>query len=58
MAGNVLTGAALDMARSTGLPALPWLGLVAVGLLCAAAVATLDRAGRLRPADRTEPAHT
>ncbi|MFI6642045.1 MFS transporter [Streptomyces sp. NPDC050504] len=45
--GNLLTGAALDAARSAGLSALPWLALCALGLLCAAALHGLHRAGRL-----------
>lgn len=57
MAGNAITGATLDLARSAGLPALPWLALVALGLLCATAVAALDRTDRLRPAERTAPSH-
>jgi predicted MFS family arabinose efflux permease len=51
MLGNLLTGTALDLGRATGLPALPWLALTGIGLLCAAGVGRLDRAGRLqRPA--------
>lgn len=53
MLGNLFTGAALDLARTAGLPALPWLSLVAVGLLCATAIATLDRTGWLTPTDKT-----
>ncbi|MFF2352445.1 MFS transporter [Kitasatospora sp. NPDC058115] len=45
--GNLLTGAALDTARSAGLSALPWLGLTVLGLLCAAALHALHRSGRL-----------
>ncbi|MCX5582632.1 MFS transporter [Streptomyces erythrochromogenes] len=58
-AGNLLTGAALDAARASGAPALPWLSLAALGALCAAAVRWLHRSGRLAdpvPAGRTEPA--
>ncbi|WP_420078988.1 MFS transporter [Streptomyces sp. JL4002] len=57
--GNLLTGAALDAARSAGLSALPWLSLLALGVLCGAAVLALHRGGRLAPpaaAERTEPA--
>ncbi|MFE7099205.1 MFS transporter [Streptomyces erythrochromogenes] len=57
--GNLLTGAALDAARASGAPALPWLSLAALGALCAAAVRWLHRSGRLAdpvPAGRTEPA--
>lgn len=46
-AGNVLTGWALDLGTHAGLPFLPWLALTAIGLGCAAAVAALDRSGRL-----------
>ncbi|MDQ4009457.1 MAG: MFS transporter [Actinomycetota bacterium] len=46
--GNLLTGTALDLGRSAGLPALPWLALASIGLLCAAGVGALDRAGRLQ----------
>ncbi|MGW4662025.1 MDR family MFS transporter [Streptosporangium sandarakinum] len=46
-AGNLLSGWALDLGRSVGLPSLPWLGLAAVGAGCAAAVRALDRSGRL-----------
>ncbi|MFZ3495845.1 MFS transporter [Streptomyces sp. 5.8] len=47
--GNLLTGAALDAARSAGMSALPWLALFALGLLCAAALYGLHRTGRLAP---------
>jgi len=51
MLGNLLTGTALDLGRAAGLPALPWLALAGIGVLCAAGVGGLDRAGRLqRPA--------
>ncbi|MEU3216007.1 MFS transporter [Streptomyces sp. NPDC006971] len=45
--GNLLTGAALDAAREAGVPALPWAALTALGLVCAAALSRLHRAGRL-----------
>lgn len=48
MLGNLLTGTALDLGRAAGLPALPWLGLAGLGVLCAAGVGGLDRAGRLQ----------
>ncbi|MFN2479335.1 MAG: MFS transporter [Pseudonocardiaceae bacterium] len=48
MLGNLLTGTALDLGRAAGLPALPWLALAGIGLLCAAGVGGLDRAGRLQ----------
>ncbi|MDA3642552.1 hypothetical protein LZ318_39485 [Saccharopolyspora indica] len=37
----------LDLARSTGLPALPWLTMSVIGLLCAGAIAALQRTRRL-----------
>jgi len=45
--GNLLTGAALDAARAAGVPALPWLALLALGIACAAALQKLRRSGRL-----------
>lgn len=45
--GNLLTGVALDAAREAGMPALPWISLVALGLVCAAALYGLHRSGRL-----------
>ncbi|MDN5697914.1 MAG: hypothetical protein L0G70_08055, partial [Rubrobacter sp.] len=36
-----------DLARATGLTALPWLALLTVGLTCAAGVLALDRRGKL-----------
>ncbi|MGS2586488.1 MFS transporter [Streptomyces hebeiensis] len=48
--GNLLTGASLDAARQAGVPALPWLVLVALGLACSGALHALHRAGRLAPA--------
>ncbi|MCA1695724.1 MAG: MFS transporter, partial [Actinobacteria bacterium] len=48
MLGNLLTGTALDLGRAAGLPALAWLALASIGLLCAAGVGGLDRAGRLQ----------
>ncbi|MFB6840915.1 MFS transporter [Streptomyces sp. NPDC056361] len=45
--GNLGTGVLLDV---TGWSAAPWLGLCAVGLLCAAAMALLARGGRLAEA--------
>jgi hypothetical protein len=55
--GNLASGAALDLARSSGLPALPWLALLAAGAASAAAVRVLDRRGRL-DAPRPEPEST
>ncbi|GAB7048421.1 MULTISPECIES: MFS transporter [Catenuloplanes] len=48
-AGNLLTGAAIDTATRHGWPALPWLALTATGLLGAAALTGLSRAGHLHP---------
>lgn len=48
MLGNLLTGTALDLSRAAGLPALPWLALAGIGLLCAASIGALDRAGWLQ----------
>ncbi|KAB1987197.1 MFS transporter [Streptomyces triticiradicis] len=48
-AGNLATGAALDAARSAGMPALPWISLFALGLACATALYGLHRTGRLAP---------
>lgn len=45
--GNLLTGAALDAAREAGMPALPWLALLLLGLGCSASLYGLHRAGRL-----------
>lgn len=47
--GNLLTGAALDAARSAGMSALPWIALCLLGLGCAAALAGLRRSGCLSP---------
>jgi predicted MFS family arabinose efflux permease len=48
MLGNLITGTALDLGRAVGLPALPWLALAGIGLLCAGGVARLDRTGHLQ----------
>ncbi|MCM2391147.1 MDR family MFS transporter [Streptomyces albipurpureus] len=50
--GNLLTGVALDTARAAGMSALPWIALITLGLLCAIALHTLHRTGRLAPAAR------
>ncbi|MFC4015846.1 MFS transporter [Nonomuraea purpurea] len=52
LAGNLLSGALVDVARSSGLAGLPWVLLAAAGLASAAAVGRLDRRGRLAPAAR------
>ncbi|MFF4624072.1 MFS transporter [Nonomuraea jabiensis] len=50
LAGNLMAGALVDTARSTGWAGLPWLLLAGAGLASAAAVRRLDRRGRLSPA--------
>jgi MFS family permease len=50
--GNLASGGSLDIARSAGLPALPWLVLFATGVASAMAVRMLDRHGRLTVPDR------
>ncbi|NBM15463.1 MFS transporter [Streptomyces sp. GC420] len=52
--GNLGTGAALDAARAAGVPALPWISLLALGLACAAALYGLYRTGRLAPPPASE----
>ncbi|AWZ07803.1 MULTISPECIES: MFS transporter [unclassified Streptomyces] len=47
--GNLGIGAALDAARASGMSALPWTALAALGLACAAALHGLHRTGRLKP---------
>ena len=46
-AGNATAGALIDLATRTGLPALPWLALTALGVGSGLAVALLDRRARL-----------
>ncbi|RZQ65846.1 MFS transporter [Amycolatopsis suaedae] len=48
-AGNLGTGAALDLARDGGVPWAPWVVLTVLGSACALGVLLLGRAGRLRP---------
>ncbi|MGI5491515.1 MDR family MFS transporter [Microtetraspora malaysiensis] len=48
--GNLASGWAIDVGAAHGVPALPWLLLLAAGLASAYAIRRLDRAGRLRPA--------
>jgi MFS family permease len=50
--GNLASGGSLDIARSAGLPALPWLVLFAAGAASAMAVRMLDRRGRLTVPER------
>ncbi|WP_039934268.1 MFS transporter [Streptomyces viridochromogenes] len=53
--GNLGTGAALDAARAAGMPALPWITLCTLGLVCAAALYGLHRTGRLAAPPTSEP---
>jgi hypothetical protein len=52
--GNLGTGTALDLARRSGLPVLPWLVLAVVGAACAWCLHRLDGGGHLT---RTKAAH-
>ncbi|WP_217213850.1 MFS transporter [Streptomyces sp. AC550_RSS872] len=54
-AGNLGTGAALDAARAAGMPALPWIALMMLGLACAVALYGLHRTGRLAARPASEP---
>ena len=55
--GNAGTGWAVDLARSAGLAPIPWAVLVVLGVLCAAALASLYRRGLLTVAkDADAPA--
>ncbi|MGP4047258.1 MDR family MFS transporter [Streptomyces sp. 2A115] len=55
--GNLLTGAALDAARSAGMSALPWLALLVLGLACAGSLYGLHRTGHLtRAVPEPQPA--
>jgi MFS family permease len=54
-AGNLLTGAAVDVSRVLGAPAVPWLVLCLLGLACAAAVHALRRRGLLTPGHEPTP---
>ncbi|OUD00286.1 MFS transporter [Streptomyces swartbergensis] len=56
--GNLGTGAALDAARAAGMPALPWIALIVLGLACAAALYGLHRTGRLAAQPASEPLAT
>ncbi|WP_370947220.1 MFS transporter [Amycolatopsis sp. cg5] len=47
--GNLFTGTVFDLARSSGWPELPWLGLVALGGACAFGLRALERSGHLDP---------
>ncbi|RJQ80833.1 MFS transporter [Amycolatopsis panacis] len=47
LVGNLATGTVFDLARTAGLPELPWLGLLVIGVLCAGGLRWLDRGRRL-----------
>ncbi|GAA2565685.1 MFS transporter [Pseudonocardia hydrocarbonoxydans] len=53
--GNLGTGWALDLARSSGVPVAPWLVLIVVGTGCAAAVRSLRRRGLLPVEEERRP---
>ncbi|WP_336208742.1 MFS transporter [Nonomuraea sp. LPB2021202275-12-8] len=56
LAGNLLAGALVDVARSRGLAGLPWLLLAVAGLTSALAVRRLDRRDRLPSAGQVPAA--
>ena len=47
IASNTLTGVLFDLRDRLGAPALPWLALVLVGVVCTTGILRLDRSGRL-----------
>ncbi|MGH8905968.1 MAG: MFS transporter [Egibacteraceae bacterium] len=49
-AGNLLSGAAVDAGRQTGITSLPWIILALIGTASAIGVLGLHRSGRLTPA--------
>lgn len=49
LAGNLFTGTALDLARTAGVSALPWLALTAIGLFCAWSLHALNRVPAVEP---------
>lgn len=51
-AGNLLTGLAVDTGRDRGIPWLPGVALILIGLVCAAAIARLNRQGHLGSHER------
>ncbi|WP_309112684.1 MFS transporter [Saccharothrix sp.] len=46
LVGNLFTGSALDAARAAGSPALPWLAMALLGLVCAWCLVVLRPNGR------------
>ncbi|MEV6524517.1 MFS transporter [Longispora sp. NPDC051575] len=54
--GNLGTGAIWGAAAAWDLPALPWLALIATGIVCTTAIAALARSGKLTAAPTVVPA--
>jgi hypothetical protein len=44
---NTLTGVLFDIRDEVGVPALPWLAMLAIGCTCTTGILVLDRSGRL-----------
>jgi hypothetical protein len=55
LVGNLFTGTVLDLARSAGVPALPWLGLAVIGVLCAWGLRALNATHRIEPVGVAHP---
>ncbi len=58
LAGNLATGTLMQVARDAGAEELIWVALAVVGLMSAAALYHLDRAGRLAPPQLVAPSST
>ncbi|QIV79798.1 MFS transporter (plasmid) [Mycolicibacterium frederiksbergense] len=58
LAGNLATGTLMQVARDAGAEELIWVALAVVGLVSAAALYHLDRAGRLAPPQIIAPSPT
>lgn len=56
LAGNLLTGSVFGYSQQHGVPSLLWVSLVVVGLVCAAALFALRRAGLLDRGREVAPA--
>lgn len=56
LAGNLMTGSVFGYAQQHGMPSLLWVSLTAVGLVCAAALFALWRAGLLDRGREVAPA--
>ncbi len=54
-AGNLLSGAAVDAGRQTGITSLPWIILALIGAASAGGILGLHRSGRLTPAHAGQP---